>query len=139
MKEYRIWVPGPPRSYNSLGTRDQPYRDSLRAAARRDCGVPFTGRVELQVVYAEVLAPDTDADNVLKPIQDALKGIAYRDDHQIVDTRSTRIRDDEGLRTVAGEVHRTFRQILDTHQFLVRVIELPEERVQSIVDSLVSS
>lgn len=39
----------------------------------------------LRVAYFFVDAPAGDLDNIVKPIQDALKGIAYADDKQVVD------------------------------------------------------
>lgn len=39
----------------------------------------------LRVAYFYVYAPAGDLDNIVKPIQDALKGLAYADDIQVVD------------------------------------------------------
>ena len=39
----------------------------------------------LRVAYFYVYAPAGDLDNIVKPLQDALKGIVYGDDIQIVD------------------------------------------------------
>jgi hypothetical protein len=39
----------------------------------------------LRVAYFYVNTPAGDLDNMVKPIQDALKGIAYADDNQVVD------------------------------------------------------
>jgi len=41
--------------------------------------------VALRVAYFYVDAPAADLDNIVKPIQDALKGIAYDDDIQVID------------------------------------------------------
>ena len=46
-----------------------------------------TGDLQLILVYlCDVSPPDTD--NIVKPIQDALQGIAYRNDRQIKDSMS---------------------------------------------------
>lgn len=39
----------------------------------------------LRIAYFFVNDPAGDLDNIVKPIQDALKGIAYADDRQVVD------------------------------------------------------
>jgi crossover junction endodeoxyribonuclease RusA len=39
----------------------------------------------LRVAYFYVYAPAADLDNIVKPLQDALKGIAFEDDIQVVD------------------------------------------------------
>ena len=39
----------------------------------------------LRVAYFYVSDPIGDLDNIIKPIQDALTGIAYEDDRQVVD------------------------------------------------------
>lgn len=45
---------------------------------------PFDDLV-LRVAYFYVDAPAADLDNIVKPLQDALKGVAFDDDIQIVD------------------------------------------------------
>lgn len=39
----------------------------------------------MRVAYFYVDAPAADLDNIVKPIQDAMKGIAYDDDIQVID------------------------------------------------------
>jgi crossover junction endodeoxyribonuclease RusA len=53
-------------------------------ASRRWSRSPFDDLV-LRVAYFYVYAPAADLDNILKPLQDALKGIAFEDDIQVVD------------------------------------------------------
>lgn len=45
---------------------------------------PFDDLV-LRVAYFYVYAPAADLDNIVKPLQDALKGVAFKDDLQVVD------------------------------------------------------
>jgi hypothetical protein len=53
--------------------------------ARKDWVLsPFDGLV-LRVAYFYVYAPAADLDNIVKPLQDALKGVAFVDDIQVVD------------------------------------------------------
>jgi crossover junction endodeoxyribonuclease RusA len=65
------------------------WRENVAAAARAalpDGFVAATVEVEVQVVYYFEDGPAIpDEDNLLKPIQDALRGIVYADDDQVVD------------------------------------------------------
>lgn len=64
------------------------WRERVRAEARvataAACWLPLDA-VVLRVAYFYVDAPAADLDNIVKPIQDALKGIAYDDDIQVID------------------------------------------------------
>jgi Holliday junction resolvase RusA-like endonuclease len=47
---------------------------------------PTDVRIEVQVVYYFQRGPTLpDEDNLLKPIQDAMRGLVYRDDDQVTD------------------------------------------------------
>ena len=64
------------------------WRERLRAEATTAAAAgnwsPLDA-VVLRVAYFYVDAPAADLDNIVKPIQDALKGIAYDDDIQVID------------------------------------------------------
>jgi Holliday junction resolvase RusA-like endonuclease len=50
--------------------------------------LPLDDQLKITVVYYhEGVATRLDNDNLLKPIQDALNGVIYHDDRQIVDTQ----------------------------------------------------
>lgn len=57
---------------------------SAARAAWPSSDPPLTGRLQVNITYFHVDAP-LDTDNMLKPIQDALIGIVYDDDKQVVD------------------------------------------------------
>jgi crossover junction endodeoxyribonuclease RusA len=66
------------------------WRETVAAAAR--AAVPpgaslVVAKVELHVVYYYEDGPTQipDEDNLVKPVQDALRGIIYRDDDQVMD------------------------------------------------------
>lgn len=64
------------------------WRERVRTAATAAAGViPATlpDLVALRIAYFYVYAPAADLDNIVKPIQDALKTVAYDDDIQVVD------------------------------------------------------
>jgi crossover junction endodeoxyribonuclease RusA len=47
--------------------------------------LPVWTAVVLRLAYFHVDDPIADLDNIVKPVQDALKGIAYADDNQVID------------------------------------------------------
>lgn len=47
--------------------------------------MPSLDSLVLRIAYFYVYAPAGDLDNIVKPIQDALKGVAFVDDIQVVD------------------------------------------------------
>lgn len=63
------------------------------ATAARDAlaplALPTEEDVEIVIVYFHEDAP-LDVDNMIKPIQDALCGVVYKDDSQVSDTRGSR-------------------------------------------------
>jgi len=61
----------------------QRVRQEAEAAAKGF--LPSADEMLLRVAYFYVSDPIGDLDNIIKPIQDALTGIAYEDDCQVVD------------------------------------------------------
>ena len=60
---------------------------------------PYAGPVRLLITYYhEGEQPIVDTDNIIKPIQDALSGIAYVNDRQVVNPDCARCRIDQPLR-----------------------------------------
>jgi hypothetical protein len=55
------------------------------AAARGSWSPSAVDDLVLRVAYFYVYAPAADLDNIVKPLQDALKGVAFEDDIQVVD------------------------------------------------------
>jgi Holliday junction resolvase RusA-like endonuclease len=47
---------------------------------------PLTDGLQIHITCYHDSAPPLDVDNMIKPIQDALKGIVYVDDRQLTDT-----------------------------------------------------
>lgn len=79
---------GTPISHQASSDAKRLWRERVRAAAESRLNAapsPASGPVLLRVAYFYVYAPAADMDNIVKPIQDALKGIAYADDIQVVD------------------------------------------------------
>ena len=96
--EYRLWIDGAPKSRQS--SIFQRYRDSIQLVARQHFSAPLSARLEVDVVFADKRATRPDTDNVLKPIMDALKGIAYGDDSQVISAKAHLLPLDDTVRTV---------------------------------------
>jgi crossover junction endodeoxyribonuclease RusA len=79
---FRIWVEGYPQSFRKK--RKERYTEKIREAAR--AVVPFptpSTRIDIEIYYHTKNGIRADVDNVIKPILDALIGIAYMDDSQV--------------------------------------------------------
>ena len=134
---WRIWVPGVPRSRASKKKTNPHYVDSIRQAAKARFRAPLSGSIEVEVVFVAKSNDRPDADNVLKPILDALQGIAYQDDKQVVSPRSTVLEQDDSLRVDQyGRPHLTFCRVLDEEVFLIEIRQISRP---SLVDEMRSS
>ena len=79
---------GTPISAQGATEAKNSWKERVKVAAREAAEVDASAPVDLvvlRVAYFYVDAPAADLDNVIKPIQDALKGIAFGDDIQVVD------------------------------------------------------
>jgi crossover junction endodeoxyribonuclease RusA len=81
-------VMGTPVTSQGQGSAKRLWQRRVRQAAEAVAGgLPPSGidAFVLRVAYFYVDAAVGDLDNIVKPIQDALTGIAYADDRQVVD------------------------------------------------------
>lgn len=65
--------------------------DNAQAAWVGVGGLPLKGPVGLRISFYRATMVRADLDNLVKTIQDALLGIAYQDDHQIVELAARKI------------------------------------------------
>jgi len=97
MDAFEFFVEGPPLSQQTRNpARLRQWKEYVRGEATTlwPREAPFDGRLKLTVVYYhERDSVLIDHDNMIKPIQDALAGLVYRNDRQITDsqTRKTSI------------------------------------------------
>lgn len=85
------------RRYTAPRTRAH---EALIAGAAKIAGAtPVDGPVRLAVKFFRDSAHRCDIDNLTKSVQDALNGIAYRDDSQIVEVVASKAIDRERPRT----------------------------------------
>lgn len=91
MTRFEFIVDGPPVSQQtrkrSKGNRLEAWRNTVRQEAEKYWSSEqktATGLVMLQITYFYD-SDKMDVDNIVKPIQDAMKGLAYVDDNQVSD------------------------------------------------------
>ncbi|MEH2415146.1 RusA family crossover junction endodeoxyribonuclease [Nostoc sp.] len=91
MTRFEFIVDGPPVSQQARkrgkGNRLQDWKKTVRQEAEKYWSSEqktATGLVMLQITYFYD-SDQIDIDNIVKPIQDAIKGLAYVDDNQVSD------------------------------------------------------
>ncbi|MEH2192684.1 MAG: RusA family crossover junction endodeoxyribonuclease [Nostoc sp.] len=91
MTRFEVIVDGPPVSQQARnrgkGNRLQDWKKTVRQEAEKYWSSEqkiATGLVMLQITYFYD-SDQMDVDNIVKPIQDAIKGLAYIDDKQVSD------------------------------------------------------
>jgi endodeoxyribonuclease RusA len=88
-----IIVPGIPVSIQMRGIALQDWKRKVASAASRKFAEPSDKRdIAIAVTYFYRVPPKFDADNMSKPICDALNKIAYHDDRQIVERVVRRVK-----------------------------------------------
>jgi crossover junction endodeoxyribonuclease RusA len=96
-------IVGPPISQQASASSRQRWKAAVAAAAISALPsgtTPIADEVAISINYYYDGQPP-DVDNIIKPIQDALKGIVYFDDSQVVQAQSSRTRID-GSFTIRG-------------------------------------
>ena len=128
MIPFDFTVRGPPLSLQASSGSQKSWRVRVEGAARArlpDGCSPVADEVALSIVYYyEGDAPDVD--NVIKPIQDALKGVVYVDDAQVVKAESSKVPID-GSFTIRGASAALLQGFSDKDPFVhVRVTWPPD-------------
>lgn len=86
-----IVVQGRPVSANNRGLAKQRWKRQVATEGARVFSAPLMGsdlRIIITFFYEGL--PDFDTDNISKPICDALKGVAFRDDRQLMERYARR-------------------------------------------------
>lgn len=87
---------------------------------------PFKGDLTIKITYYyDIESPDVD--NIIKPIQDALKGLVYDDDRQIVRTQCEK-KDINGSYQIRRAPQIIVEGFLNGDDFLHVKIEEPQNR-----------
>ena len=87
--EYTLVIPGRAYSAQASKTSRARYQAEIRRIAAQHISTPLRqDNLYIKVDYFYLPEHKVEGDNLLKPIRDALKGIAYVDDGQITDSRA---------------------------------------------------
>jgi len=127
-----LWIGGRPKSQRTRAPA--PYVQALQAEARKQVqGVPFgSSTIDVEIIYATRGAV-LDADNALKRILDALKGIVYDSDAQIRAVKSVGLRLDQGFRARGSP--EVYKRLLSGKEFLVNIYEGERETDGYLIDA----
>jgi Holliday junction resolvase RusA-like endonuclease len=90
MFPFEFTLKGPPVSNQTRNRqRLQQWKSDVSAAATAAWQHPTASADDVAVTITYYYEDDSpDVDNIIKPIQDALNGIVFNDDDQVVDTKS---------------------------------------------------
>lgn len=122
-KPFRIWVKGTPQSGQKSGSNKN-YVLRIRDAASAKIDMPSNSpRISVEVFFCARSIYRPDVDNVLKPILDALKGIAYQDDMQVRSVRAVAIPKDDAIIFSERIDRDILLRLFEGDEFLVNVYE----------------
>lgn len=126
---FEFVVIGTPVSQQTANrSRLQAWKAQIRAAAALrwpSAITPMEGPVRLKVTYYYLGEP-LDTDNMIKPIQDALIGVAYADDRQVLDVHAHK-RSLEGTFRLRGLSPILAEGFVSGSEFLHVVLEPPAD------------
>jgi crossover junction endodeoxyribonuclease RusA len=125
MIPFEFIVDGPPVSQQTRNrTRLQEWKVTVKSAAQLywpQADTPTDQRIKLSITYYyDSTSPDVD--NIIKPIQDALIGLVYIDDEQIVDTSCSK-RDINGSFKIRGLSPVLAKGFCEENEFLFIKVE----------------
>jgi hypothetical protein len=87
-----FYVRGTPVSLQARGPSLPAWKAKVRATCPVPSSAPTTADVSVVITYFyDGTAPAVDIDNIIKPIFDAMKGVAYVDDNQVVAVHCSRV------------------------------------------------
>ena len=127
---YRIWVKGLPQSFQKK--RLDRYKEQIREAARQVVSKPLRSfRIDLDIWFEAHRSLRADVDNVLKPILDALVGIAYHGDNQVRSVRVVALPIDETYCIEYSPLD-VLKRLSEGQEFLINVytgVAIPASRL----------
>ena len=92
MIPFEFTIKGPPISLQAKSASRNRWKEAVSAAANEvveNGKVPTTNEVAISITYYYD-GDSPDVDNIIKPIQDALIGIVYVDDAQVMQAKSSK-------------------------------------------------
>ncbi|MGD0336814.1 MAG: RusA family crossover junction endodeoxyribonuclease [Candidatus Omnitrophota bacterium] len=121
-------IKGRPFSLNASPRSKNRWKRKIVTIAKSVFSSPsFHKDLRLEVTYYYDKPCGIDADNILKPICDALKGTAYRDDSQIADAHA-HIRNIDGPYRIKGVSKEIVNAIVKGKEFVcIKVMRIRSE------------
>ncbi|MBE9515073.1 MAG: RusA family crossover junction endodeoxyribonuclease [Chloroflexi bacterium] len=102
MQTIEFVVKGRPKTYQAARSSLNRWKQKVRDEATESGAVPTADNdLSIYIVYFYDGKTRIDTDNISKPICDALQGVVYHDDSQVIDRRA-RILDINGSYTIRG-------------------------------------
>jgi Holliday junction resolvase RusA-like endonuclease len=129
-----VIVEGVPRSIQSSSASLSTWKDQVASVARNVFSSPLRGKnISIRITVYYNGFPSFDTDNISKPIIDALKGVVYRDDKQVMD-RVARRRDMEGAYRIKGVDIKLAEAIAKGDDFVcIEINKLSKREVERLI------
>ena len=128
MIPFELTVKGPPLSQQAKSSSRNKWKARIVQAALQNLpngSSPVSQEVAIRIVY--YYEGDTpDVDNVIKPIQDALKGVVYVDDAQVVNAESAKVHID-GSFQIRGASETLLRAFSENDPFVHIRVDWPPD------------
>lgn len=128
MIPFEFTIKGPPLSQQAKSSSRNQWKTKVAQAALQNLpngSSPVSQEVAISIVY--YYEGDTpDVDNVIKPIQDALKGVVYVDDAQVVKAESAKVHID-GSFQIRGASETLLRAFSETDPFVHICVKSPPD------------
>jgi len=114
------------------------FKEAVRQAARlRGASVSGSEPLYARIVWLHSAKRDQDVDNIVKPILDALNGVAYEDDHQVAQCQAAAFRVSTDLEisraNVDTKTHDEFRSLLSRNPDHVLYVEIGPATTSRVV------
>jgi Holliday junction resolvase RusA-like endonuclease len=132
MQKRTIIVQGTPVSVNASSARKATWRRKIKKHARRCCSTRWKFKdLRVKVQFFHDGSRQQDTDNISKLVCDALQGIAYDNDSQIVERHAER-KDIRGPYEIVGVNRKIIDAIVRGKEFIAITIERVGRGITSI-------
>ena len=123
MPKRTIIVQGTPVSVNASSSRKAVWRRTIQKQARRCCNTCWKFKdLRIKIQFFCDCSRQRDTDNISKPVCDALQGIAYDNDSQIVQRLAER-REIRGAYEIVGANRKIIDAIVRGKEFIAITVE----------------
>jgi Holliday junction resolvase RusA-like endonuclease len=128
---YSLWVEEQPKSAKRTANSRTKYMKIIKQVAKKEIEKPLlSNRIDIEILFYTQVSLRADIDNVIKPVLEALKGIAYNDDRQVRSVKATAYPFGEafGMNGLTSPEDVSRLLDLDQVEFMIVIYEGMEER-----------